>query len=59
MDSIHPKSESPGSPDSANYLNFPQNNTNSLRTPKKTTLPTIEFCLKEQKDVSKYCAEMP
>ena len=34
--SIHPKSGSPGSPDSANYLNFPQNY--SLRTRKLPTL---------------------
>ena len=33
---IHPKSGSPGSPDSANYLNFPQNY--SLRTRKLPTL---------------------
>ena len=33
---IHPKSESPWSPDSANYLNFPQNF--SLRTQKLPTL---------------------
>ena len=33
---IHPKSESPGSPDSANYLTFPQNY--SLRTRKLPTL---------------------
>ena len=33
---IHPKSGSPGSPDSANYLNFPQNF--SLRTRKLPTL---------------------
>ena len=34
--SIHPKSESPGSPDSANYFNFPQNY--SLRIQKLPTL---------------------
>ena len=33
---IHPKSDSPGSPDSANYLNCPQNF--SLRTRKLPTL---------------------
>ena len=33
---IHPKSGSPGSPDSANYLNFPQNY--SLRTRKLLAL---------------------
>ena len=33
---IHPKGESPGSPDSADYLNFPQNH--SLRTRKLPTL---------------------
>ena len=33
---IHPKSESPGSPDSTNNLNFPQNY--SLRTRKLPTL---------------------
>ena len=37
---IHPKSGSPGSPDSANYLNFPQNY--SLRTQK---LPTLLCCI--------------
>jgi len=54
---IHPKSRSPGSPDSANYLNFPQNY--SLKTRKLPTLLCWIFFTgsKSCKDVSKCCGK--
>ena len=56
---IHPKSESPGSPDSANYLNFPQNY--SLRTRKLPALLSWIFSQigKALKKVSQCCEKMP
>ena len=48
---IHPKSKSPGCPDSANYLNFPQNY--SLRTQKLPTL--LCWILSRRTKVFKMC----
>ena len=55
---IHPKSGSPGSPDSANYLNFPQNY--SQRTRKLINLLCGILSHRAKAFfVSKCCKEMP